>query len=506
MNKKISSITAILMLLTLLGRVTGLLREMMLSYIYGASAMSDAYVIATTFSSIIFAGIAAAIINGYIPIAVGEKENGTLERYTGSMIMITLIGTYAFSVVIILGLRFILSFMARGFSEAAYMYAYRLSIYTLSFSPLLCIINILAGYLQIKGSFLISALQSIVTNTVMIIVFYITFNNVTKLGIGYGVSVIVPLVIVFWIAFQKGYYISFRNSFENKQVFQTWKLIVPTLGVQLAAQLNSIIDRSFASILEEGTVSSLKYAFLICTMAVSIIAVSIGTIQYPRLALAFGENKEKEAVNIFEKMMDHMLLLIIPIAFGLIVLAHPIIKCLFEHGAFQAEDTDRTAVLLQMYAFAVLGNSFQEIISRILLAAKEAKALFLLYSGYVVLNIIFNMIFVKFWQARGLALGTTLSTLLSVFAMLFYLKMKFESFNLWGLIKKFQKKSIAAGVMTVGLYFLKNILNGIFTGEFGEFFNIALCTISGMAIYFLILMLLKEKIVSAFFKRVCGRR
>lgn len=494
MKKNTSKVTFWLMILTMVGRVTGLFREMMLSYIYGASAMSDAYVVATTFSTIIFAGIAAAILNGYVPIAVEENEKDNLSKYTSAMMVVTFVSTYALAVVVIICLNPILSIMARGFSETAYNYAYQLSVYILIFSPILCLINVLVGYLQIKGNFFASALQSVSTNVIMIVIFYITINNVEALGMGYGFSVMVPFGIILFIAYKKGYSIWNKIEWKNSSVVRTWKLIIPTLGVQLAAQFNSIIDRSFASMLEEGTVSSLKYAFLICTMVVSIIAVSIGMVQYPKLALAFSEKKEDNAVDIFTSTMNNVLLIVIPIVVGIIFLADSIIKVLFEHGAFTAQDTQRTAILLQIYAFAILGNSFQEIISRILLAAKKAKALFILYTGYVVLNIGFNICFVQIWEAKGLAFGTTLSTLISVLIMLFYLKVSYNRFKFSKLVEPFVKMFIASACMLLVLVGLRFIMKGIITDDIGALIYIIVCVCVGAIIYAVCLILQKEKI------------
>lgn len=501
MNKS-NRITALLMLLTLFGRATGLLREIMLSYIYGASAMSDAYVIATTFSSVFFAGIAAAVLNGYIPVAVEEDEKGRLNQYTRDMMLITSVGTYLFSLIIVILLNPILLLMAKGFSADAFGYAHRLSIYILAFSPILCIINVLIGYLQIKGIFLISALQSVVTNIIMVVVFYVTLNDVNRMGIGYGLSVGVPFLVILFVSSRYGFCNLKGSVYKGKSICRTWKLIIPTLGVQLAAQVNSVIDRAFASTLEEGAVSSLKYAFLICTMVVSIIAVSIGTVKYPKLALAYGEKRESLAVDIFSQMMNGMMLCVIPIIFGVLFLAHPIIKILFEHGAFLEADTVRTAVLLQIYAFSILGNSFQEIISRILLAAKKARALFVLYTGYVLLNILFNSCFVKCLGARGLALGTTLSTLLSVIAMLWYLKREYRSFKYAKIGKTFGKVLIASLGMTSGLMLVKALMYNVPQTGFWTLLQVSISVILGAVVYFVILAGLKEEHVLEMFMRV----
>lgn len=501
-NSSISKVTIWLMLLTMVGRATGLLREMMLSYIYGASSMSDAYVVAATFSSVFFAGIASAILNGYIPIAVEENEKGNLSPYTRNMMIVTALMTYLFAFVLMIGLKPALSVMARGFSGNAYQYAYQLSYYVLAFSPILCIINILVGYLQVKGVFWVSAAQSVITNIIMIVIFYITVDRVEALGIGYGFSVIIPLLIIFFTAHKKGYRIYDKAEWKNNNVYRTWRLVIPTLGVQLAAQLNSVIDRSFASTLEEGTVSSLKYAFLICSLVVSIIAVSIGMVQYPKLALAFNEKNENYGIDIFVLTLNSVLIIIVPIVFGTVFFAELIIKILFERGAFTVEDTQRTSMLLQIYAFAILGNSLQEIISRILLATKRARALFILYTGYVLLNIMLNLCFIKIWGAKGLAFGTTLSTLISVLVMLIYLTYIYKHFHLYKLAVPFIKTIIASVCMIAILTVIQIRAKGILVGSIGSLLYLAICVCIGAVIYFVGLLVQKEKLAQELWNKI----
>ncbi len=89
-NMNIRNKAMVLMMFTMIGRATGLLREMMLSYFFGASAISDAYVVATTFSSVIFAGLAASILNGYIPQAVNLNSDEN-NKYTTRFFIQTLL-------------------------------------------------------------------------------------------------------------------------------------------------------------------------------------------------------------------------------------------------------------------------------------------------------------------------------------------------------------------------------------------------------------------------------
>lgn len=501
---KIKNKALMLMGLTMIGRITGLLREVMLSYFFGASAISDAYVVATTFSTVIFAGLAAAILNGYVPQAVvlDSKQN---NYYTTKFLLQTVIVSIVLSFVLLLLLDYILLVLAKGFAPEAMNYARQLSRYVIVFSPLLCVINVMVGYLQVNNSFNAASLQSILTNTVMIIVFYLSLGNVLKLGMGYGFSLILPTITIILFAFKKGYQIQYSSDVMREEAKATWGIIVPTLGVQLAIQINSIIDRSFASTLKEGTVSSMKYAFLICTLVVSIIAVSIGMIRYPQIAKLLSYNSRKDLSGVINDTIQQTCLLILPISITIIVFSKSVIEILFQHGAFTEQDTLYTAPILQIYAAMIIANSFQEIISRVLLAAKHTRALFYIYIIYVGLNILFNVYLIRMMGARGLALGTTLSTYLCVIFMMAYLKCRHNYLNLSENLKPLLRILAATVVMFLIMILLSKV-HMAYQGKIAEAIRMGMiCAIGGLS-YFVVLVLLKEKWALLLYKKYFEKR
>lgn len=416
----------VFMSLTLVGRTIGLLREMVLSYYYGASAMSDAYTVATTFSSVIFAGVAATILNGIIPDTVESKREGNASGYINSIFRQTVIFSFVLSLVLFLLLKVLLKFMANGFSEQAFGWAYELSLYVLIFAPFLCFINVLVGYLQVEGHFNSLPVQSLVTNTVMIAVFWLSSGNIKILGLGYGASVIMPFAVIFIYSLKNGFAFDFWDRSEKPKALRTWLLIIPTFGVQIAAQLNSIVDRSFASSLGEGVVSMMKYAFLLCTMVVSVVAIPIGMMRYPVITESVSSGNLSEANRVLIKTLKEIIVLTLPIVVIIMFFSKLIVSLLFGRGAFDSEDVMMTAEILSVYAISIIGNSMMEILSRVMLSVKKTSKLFIFYCIYVAFNVFLNFNLIKVWGANGLALGTTISAM--VMAGILYLYVKYAVF------------------------------------------------------------------------------
>ena len=488
MNESNHSKSAILLItLTLLGRVTGLFREMVLSYVYGTSGMSDAYSVAVTFSTVIFAGIAVAILNGYIPSAVSEAQRGKLLSYTSGMLKTTAMVACLLVACLLMSLPLLIRVMARGFSAETFSVTIQLSRYIVLAAPLLCFIELFAGYLQIKGHFWALPLQSITENCVLIGVFLVS-------------ALVVPLLVIVWSSKRNGFHLVSPQQSKEK-VAETWRLIFPTLGIQFATQVNSVVDRSFASTLSEGTVSSLRYASLLCDVVVSVFAVSISMVRYPQIAMVMEKGDKKKTAEAIVSTLDTLLLLIIPIAGFLVCGAYPVIKLMFERGAFTAQNTAVTSVLLRLYAFSILSASIQEFLARVFLAAKESKTLLAIQAVYVFLNICLNGLLIKLWGAEGLAAATSIASVFSAAFMLILLKRWYPTLDLKTLGLRFIKSAAAVGAFLVAGFAAKAVISLESAGLFGVCAFLLGSGISAVVIYIACLTGLRDRTLLSFLRQ-----
>lgn len=488
------------MALTLLGRITGLFREMVLSYTYGTSSMSDAYSVAVTFSAVIFAGIAVAVLNGYIPAAVSESQYGRLLSYTSGMLKTTAAIAYLLAACLLATLPLLIRIMARGFSAEAFSTTIQLSRYIILAAPLLCFIELFAGYLQIRGHFWALPLQSITENCVLIGVFLVSAESATRIGVGYGLTLAVPLLVIVWASRQNGFSLEPTRQSREK-VAETWRLIIPTLGIQFATQVNSVVDRSFASTLPEGTVSSLRYASLLCDVVVSVFAVSISMVRYPQISMVMEKGDREKTAKEIGKTLDTLLLLIVPIAGFLLCIAYPIIKLMFERGAFTAQDTAVTSVLLRLYTFSILSASIQEFLARVFLAAKASKTLLAIQSVYVLLNICLNGLLIRLWGAGGLAAATSIASILPATLMLALLKRRYHALDLKILALRLVKSAAAVGVFLISEFAVNMVVSVEGMGFFGVCVFLLGSGILAMAIYIACLAGLRDRTLLQLLKK-----
>ena len=200
---------------------------------------------------------------------------------------------------------------------------------------------------------------------------------------------------------------------------------------------------------------------------VSVFAVSISMVRYPQIAMVMEKGDKKKTAEAIVSTLDTLLLLIIPIAGFLVCGAYPVIKLMFERGAFTAQNTAVTSVLLRLYAFSILSASIQEFLARVFLAAKESKTLLAIQAVYVFLNICLNGLLIKLWGAEGLAAATSIASVFSAAFMLILLKRWYPTLDLKTLGLRFIKSAAAVGAFLVAGFAAKAVISLESAGLFG---------------------------------------
>ena len=351
MNKKSLVQSGMWMIvLTIFARVTGFAREVVLSYVYGSSAMSDAYITGTSLSLVVFSAVGFAFSNAYIPVASGIEKPEDRNRFTNNMLTVSFLVLAAVSLLMLLFIRPITSLLAAGFTGKTFDNAVTIGIFGLLCAPLQIVTMVAIAYFNMSGRFIYNNLQSLITNGIIIVALFFMVGSATWLGSWYFVAVLVPMLVITYMATRHGLHLKPIIDFKDPGLKQAFMISIPVFFGQVAAQANIMVDRSFASTLGEGIVSSMKYANLVCVFATSVFATSIAIVIFPRLSeyAAKGEigNLKTTTVSALRAFM----LIAVPITLGAVFLASPIISLLFERGAFTAENTEITATIFQIYA------------------------------------------------------------------------------------------------------------------------------------------------------------
>lgn len=461
----IAKSTIALMVVTVLSKVLGFGRELVLTYFYGATEISDVYITSSTIPIILFASVGTAIATSFIPLFYElDKNKGREEslKFTNNILHIVItIGL----IISIFGYIFsepLVKLFAMDFSGEKLKVAVdftRIMIFGVVF---IALSNIMTAWLQISGKFTIPGMIGFPFNIFIIIGIVISSKgNINTMAIGTLTAMASQFLFQLPFAVKNGYkykpYINLKDEYVKKMIC----LIIPVfIGVGVN-QINAIVDRSLASTLGDGAITVLNSANRLNGFVLGLFISTIAAVIYPTLSkLSNGDNKEQFAKSVAQSV-NTIVLLIVPISVGAIVLAEPVVRVVFERGAFNSEATSMTAIALVCYSIGMIGFGLRDILNRVFYSIQDTRTPMINGALSMILNIILNIILIKFLGHAGLAIATSISSLICIVLLFNSLKKEMGYFGQDKIIKTTVKSLISAIVMGVVTYSIYNILDNI---------------------------------------------
>lgn len=229
-------------------------------------------------------------------------------------------------------------------------------------------------------------------------------------------------------------------------------LMVPVVIGQAAGEVNKLVDTLFAAQLGHGTVTALYMANRVVQLPLSVFGVATAVAILPLASRAATRRDPAELRGTLMAGFRQSFFLITPALLGLICLRAPIVRLLFERGHFVAEDTQRTATALGIYALGLLSFAWVKVAVSGFYAAQDTRTPVIVGSASMLLNILLNILLVRPLGYRGLALATSISFTVNFVLLFVLLGRRVGSLWDWEFLGGLVRMGIAAGVMTVVAY------------------------------------------------------
>lgn len=417
--KELGKTAAAVVVLLIISKILGLIREIALAEQYGASYIVDAYTIAISLPSVIFSVFASGFSNSYIP-AYSHVNDDRKDSFFNITITILTIASLAISLLCFLFAEPIVQVMAPGFiGEANTLTVEFIKIISFIF-PFMTIFSILCCQSQVKERFIfIYFCDYIVVNLVVILSIYISsFWDKRILAYGYVSSMVIASLLL--IVYAKKNLINsyhFCVNVKNNDFLSLVKLAIP-LGLSLVVnQLNSVVDKMFSSSMGEGITSALSYANRIQLIPYSLAVSVVLSVYYPRISHCFALEKRTEGIKYLKQSSLFALFIGIPVVGLLFFFAEPIVRLLFERGAFNPTSTSITSRCLMCYSFGIPFYSIREVSSKALAANMQQESILKNTIITFLANIILDVMFVRVGGYMGLAFATSFSGFISFVLM-----------------------------------------------------------------------------------------
>ena len=420
--------------LTLVSRVLGMVRDMLMARYVGAGFASDAFLIAWRLPNLfraLFAegAFAAAFVPMFNRIMARESENGAAAGKAAAIAFASQVLSVLVPVLIVLTLLMMLAVgpvvwaMTGGFPDggpAKFALARHLTIITFPYLGLISLVSLLGGILNSFERFWVNAAAPVLLNVCMIVAILFfrgesQIDTAVTQAIAVTVSGVLQLAWLIWACSRAGVVLRLSRPRLSPQVKAMLAIIGPAALGQGAIQFNLLISTALAArLLPQGAISWIYYADRLNQLPLGLIGIGIGTAILPALSRQIGSGNAQAASDTQNRAMELALLLSLPAAVALLVSAAPLVRGVFEHGAFTASDTIGTALALAAFAPGVPAYVLIKVLTPGFYARADTKTPVRIALVAMAVNLVGNLALVQPLGATGIALSTAISAWVNV--------------------------------------------------------------------------------------------
>lgn len=400
-----------LAVLLIASKVLGLAQEILMAGRFGTSSVTDAYAVAVTLPTVLFTLFSKGFSESYIPIHTRLPQEKRDRLFSNTLTLLGLLSALV-AAAAALGAGIIAGMLAPGFQgEAAELTAAFCRVIVLQF-PLLVFFALFSARLQAQEDFIaVSIVDSLLVHFILIAsVLLASAEHPMPLAYGYVLSTGAAGAALAVYARRK-YRLRWHWMADPRDAdFCALCSLALPLGLSLLVdELNSMVDRMFSSGLGTGVTSALSYANRVQGLVMTLTTMLFIQVCYPRMNLYFAAGEKEKGSGYVQKALLIACYTSIPLVVMFALYAQPIIRIIFQRGAFSDESTAVTAVCLTLYALGIPFFSFRRILTNALAANMRQKLILRNTVITVASNIALDFLLVRILGYRGLALATSLS-------------------------------------------------------------------------------------------------
>lgn len=470
-GKKAAGTVILMAFIILIAKFMGLLRETMVAGIYGQGMESDILNTATQIPLLFFDMVlGVAILSTFVPVFNKRLTNeGEQSAFAFANTFLTVVLTIA-AAAVLLGIvlaKPLVLLMTPGYAAVPGKVEQTAQLLRILFPSILFTASayIAVGILQSYGQFTVPSLISVVSNGVMIL-YLILFGN--RLGLtGVAVSMVVAwaLQLLIQLPWLKKFGFSLNLSFrKDPGIREAAGIALPVLISSWVQPLCNVINMAFGSGLGDGAVSALNWGNKIYIIMVGVFAYAITNFIFPKLS-RMGEDEEGFA-QMTRQSLGWMLLVITLVSGLFLALSEPIIRVVFQRGAFTAESTRITATALFCYSIGMVGYGVCEVLNKSFYAISDGKTPMVVSLIGIGVNFLtaFLLAGVLKMGVAGLALASAISSLVMGGLLMQKINQKRKGSVTLGFLWNFGKMLLSGALASVTAFLLFGVTEGMGDG------------------------------------------
>lgn len=423
--------------MTLISRVTGFARDLVMVALFGSNALTDAFYVAFRLPNLlrrIFAE--GTFMQVFVPVFAARKEEAGVEAtkaLLGTVATVLFWVLMLVSIIGVVGAPLLVYLLASGFTGAGEVAAIDMTRFMFPYIALISFVALSSGVLNTWGQFAVPAATPVLLNICMIGTALIGVPYFKEWGIEpiYALALGVMLGGIAQLAVQVPALhkikmlptiglrpSSVKQAFIHPDTKRILKLMLPGLLGVSVAQISLLINTQIASYLESGSVSWLSYSDRLMEFPTAMLGVALGVVLMPQLAAAKASGDTKKYSQMIDWGLRIVLLLGLPCMVALLCFAKPLAASLFFYGAFTARDVQQVALSVTGYGVGLIGIVAVKVLASAYYARQDMKAPVKIAILVLITVQLLNVFFVPRFQHAGLALSIGLGGLMNAILLL----------------------------------------------------------------------------------------
>ncbi|HEX8125908.1 MAG TPA: murein biosynthesis integral membrane protein MurJ [Allosphingosinicella sp.] len=479
--------------LTMVSRVLGFAREMLMARVMGASAAADAFFVAfrlpNTFRRLFGEGAFSA---GFVPLFSqrlhGEDGEAQARRFSEEVLAVfvptLILFTLVFEIIMPLFVAAISGYEGEKLGLATF-----LTRITFPYLILISLVSLFSGILNSLARFTAAAFAPALLNLSMLVALVLVRDGgavtATALAVGVTAGGVLQLALLVAACRRAGVSLKLRRPRMTPGVRQFVRVVVPaTLGAGVY-QISAFIDTFFLARIGTGAMSYFNYADRLNQLPLGVIGAALGTAILPQVSRHVGANEPAEAARVQGEAADLAMLLCLPAAAALCVAAGPLIGALFQGGEFSAEDARVTALVLSIIVLGLPAYVLVKVLTPGFYARQDTATPVKTAGVVLLANVALNFLLIPPFGIAGLAAAIAIASWLNC-AILYVILHRRGHFRVeaW-LASRIFRQFLAGVAMVAALIAVRMLLGGWFTGGVGRrMIGVAAIVGVGLAVYF----------------------
>ena len=416
---------------TLLSRVMGFARDIMIAGYLGTGPIAEAFLVAFSLPNLFRRFFAEGAFNmAFIPMFSKKVEGGegaedfAQDAFVGMAVILTF-----FTILGIVFMPLLVTAMASGFrGDERFDLAVEYGRYAFPYILFISLAALLSGVLNATGRFMAAAAAPVLLNVIFILAIVIaaamghpmsdtlgvSIDQALGLRVGDSLALSVPLAgfvqmaVVWWAAARAGYPLRFKQPRMTPELKRLAIIAAPAALAGGVVQINLLVGRQVASFFD-GAVAWLNYADRLYQLPLGVVGIAIGVVLLPDLSRRLRGGDVTGGRDAFNRASELSLALTIPAAVALMVIPIPLVSVLFQRGAFTPDDTIATALTVMVYGLGLPAFVLQKTLQPLFFAREDTRSPFRYAVIAMILNVVLAVGLAPFIGFIAAALGTTMT-------------------------------------------------------------------------------------------------